>query len=227
MGVGIYRAYRFWLKRIFRLGCSIQYIGVENIIKDGPLIVASNHTSYFDPLALGTTYKRPLSFMARKSLFENSFFSWIIRNVFAFPVDRGAGSSKSALRAFCKRLDQDRAVVIFPEGTRSVDGKLQPMQAGTAMLAVRSGAPIQPVYVMGTVYMWPRGQRLFKFRPLRVYVGEAIYPKKNIARSEKKSEQERITNELYASLKNLEERAWHDYPVNDYQKQLAFQCSEQ
>ena len=71
MGVGIYSAYRFWLKRIFHFGFDIRYYGLENIVEEGPLIVASNHTSYLDPLPLGTTFNRPLAFMARKTLFDS------------------------------------------------------------------------------------------------------------------------------------------------------------
>ena len=210
MGVGIYSAYRFWLKRIFHFGFDIRYYGLENLIEEGPLIVASNHTSYLDPLPLGTTFNRPLAFMARKTLFDNKYFSWVIRNVFAFPLDREKGS-KEALKSFCKRLEMGRAVVIFPEGTRSPDGRLQELEPGAGMLAVRSGAPIQPVYVMGTYQCWPRGKKFFSFAPLRVYIGPALYPRKDLPRSEKRAEQDRLNRELSATLKGFNDLAWSQY----------------
>lgn len=215
MGIGIYSAYKFWLQRIFRFAFDIQYYGREHLIESGPLIVASNHVSYLDPLPLGTTFRRPLSFMARQSLFDSSkFFCWIIRNVYAFPVDRDGGTT-AAIKSFCKRLDQDRAVVIFPEGTRSDDGHLQAIEPGTGMIAVRSGAPVQPVYLMGTWQCWPRGAKFFSMAPLRVYIAPAIYPRTGLGRGEKRAEQERITTELQRVLKGLEERAWAEYPKFD------------
>lgn len=211
MGIGTYNSYKFWLKRIFRFFFDIRYYGRENIVDDGPLIVASNHTSYLDPMPLGTAFRRPLSFMARKSLFADRFFGWIIRNVYAFPLDR-EGGTKAALKSFCKRLEQGRAVVIYPEGTRSEDGRLQGIEPGAAMISCRSGAPILPVYVMGTWHCWPRGAKMLKRFPIRVYIGPAIYPAKELPRSQKRAEQERINAELQASLMELEVRAWAEYP---------------
>ncbi len=217
MGIGVYNAYKWWLKRIFRFMCDIKYYGRENLVEDGQLIVASNHVSYFDPLPLGTTFKRPLGFMARKSLFESKLLSFIIRNVYAFPIDREKGT-KGALKAFAKRLEQGRAVVIFPEGTRSDCGKLQELEPGVGLLATRSGAPIQPVYIMGTWFCWPKGAKFFKFEPLRIYVAPPIYPKENLERSEKREEQKRITTELANVLKELEEKAWAEYPHHKLKK---------
>ena len=223
MGVGLYESFKFWLMRIFRCGGNIQFIGKEKLVNTGPVIVASNHTSYLDPLLLGCTYKkRPLSFMARKSLFSNKYFSWFIRSVFAFPVNRveEGGSSKEALKAFCKKLAENRGVVIFPEGTRSDNGKIKEIQAGVGMLSVRGQSPVQPVYIMGSFFCWPRSKGIDLLRPypLRVYIGDAIYPRKKLKRSEKRKEQERIASELEKSLLILEERAWKEYPQEQVNK---------
>lgn len=217
MGVGLYKSFKFWLMRIFRWGGGIQFIGKEKLVNNGPVIVGSNHCSYLDPLILGCTYKkRPLAFMARSTLFTNKHFSWFIRSVFAFPVARveDGGSSKGALKAFCGKLEKNRAVVIFPEGTRSDDGKFKEMQAGVGMLAVRSNAPIQPIYIMGAFFCWPRshGIKLLRPYPLRVYIGDAIYPRDNLKRSEKRAEQDRMANELEKRLLELQDRAWSEYP---------------
>ncbi len=222
MGVGLYRSFKFWLRRFFNWGCDIKYIGCENLVNDGPVIVASNHASYLDPLLLGCTYrKRPLAFMARSTLFTNKYFSWFIRSVFAFPVMRveDGGNSRGALKAFCAKLEDKRAVVIFPEGTRSADGKFNEVQSGVGMLAVRSKSPVQPVYIMGSFFCWPRspGIELLRPYPIRVYIGEAIYPKENLQRFEKKGEQERIAKELQQRLLELEEAAWKEYPQDKIQ----------
>lgn len=219
MGVGLYNSFKFWLLRIFRWGGDIRFIGEEKLVNEshGPIIVASNHASYLDPLILGCVYKkRPLSFMARSTLFVNKHFSWFIRSVFAFPVARveDGGSSKGALKAFCGKLNEDRAVVIFPEGTRSDDGRFKEVQAGVGMLAVRANSPIQPIYIMGAFFCWPRspGIDLLRPYPMRVYIGDPIYPNENLKRSEKRKEQERIAAELKTALHELEERAWREYP---------------
>ena len=217
MGVGLYRSFKFWLLKFFKWGCDIRFIGAENLVNEGAVIVASNHTSYLDPLLLGCTYKkRPLAFMARSTLFTNKYFSWFIRSVFAFPVMRveDGGSSKGALKAFCAKLEKERAVVIFPEGTRSDNGKFKDVQAGVGMLAVRRNSPIQPIYIMGSFFCWPRspGIELLRPYPIRVYIGEAIYPREDLKRSEKRGEQERIAEELRLRLLELEERAWREYP---------------
>ena len=217
MGVGLYRSFKFWLLKFFKWGCDIRFIGEENLVYDQAVIVASNHASYLDPLLLGCTYKkRPLAFMARSTLFGNKYFSWFIRSVFAFPVMRveDGGSSKGALKAFCAKLEKNRAVVIFPEGTRTDTGRFKEVQAGVGMLAVRSNAPIQPIYIMGSFFCWPRspGIELLRPYPIRMYIGEAIYPKDNLKRSEKRGEQERIAQELKLRLLELEERAWKEYP---------------
>lgn len=212
MGIGMYNTFKFWLLRGARNLCDIQFYGKENLVEKGPLIVASNHTSYLDPILLGISYRRPLGFMARHTLFTNPYFGWLIRNVYAFPVERdGEGGSIKALKAFCKRLGQERGVVIFPEGTRSENGRLKPFESSVGMLAVRGKSPVQPIYIMGAWHVWPKGGKC-RPAPLRIYIAPAIYPKENLKRNEKRQEQERIGAELYKVLSQLEERAWAEYP---------------
>lgn len=211
MGIGRYRSFQFFLRLIWRATCDLKIIGREHLVEKGPLIIASNHTSFFDPMLLGCAYDRPLSFMARQSLFENRKFSWFIRSLYAFPLARGA-DSKKALRMFEERLKRDLAVVLFPEGTRSVDGHYVPSESAVGMLSVRSQAPVQPVYLMGTWHAWPRQTPSFGFRPLRAYVAPAIRPRPGLSRGEKRAEQERIDREYTAAILEMERRAWAEYP---------------
>jgi len=211
MGIGLYRSYQFFLRRIWGKTCDLKVFGKENLIEKGQLIIASNHASFYDPLLLGCTYDRPLSFMARQSLFSNRKFSRFIREVFAFPLARGA-DSKKALRMFEERLKRDLAVVLFPEGTRSHDGHYRVSDSAVGMLSVRTGAPVQPVYLMGTWHAWPRQAKWLWFRPLRSYVAPAIFPKTNMTRADKRDEQARINQEYTAALLEMEKRAWAEYP---------------
>ncbi|GHS95589.1 1-acyl-sn-glycerol-3-phosphate acyltransferase [Planctomycetales bacterium] len=211
MGIGLYRSYQFFLRRIGRFTCDLQVFGREHLIENGPLIIAANHASFFDPMLLGVTYDRPLSFMARESLFSASrFFSWVIRQTFAFPLKHGA-TAKDALRLFEERLKNDLAVVLFPEGTRSKDGRYVKSESAIGMLSTRSNAPIQPVYVMGSWHAWPRFQKYPRVGPMRVYVGPAIYPKANLARGDKRAEQNRLNAAYEQALLDFEQQAWREF----------------
>lgn len=212
MGIGRYRSFQWFLRRIWRVTCDLQVIGREHLVEKGPLIIASNHASFFDPMLLGCAYDRPLSFMARQSLFENRKFSWFIRSLYAFPLARGA-DSKKALRMFEERLKKNLAVVLFPEGTRSADGHYVKSESAVGMLSTRSGAPVQPVYLMGTWHAWPRQRPGFGFRPLRAYVAPAIYPRPGLGRGEKRAEQGRIDREYNDAILEMERRAWAEYPA--------------
>jgi 1-acyl-sn-glycerol-3-phosphate acyltransferase len=120
--------------------------GVENIPREGALIMACNHLSYLDPPALCFSPRR-ISFMAKKELFEIPVLGPLISAVGAYPVDR-QGSAKSAIKRSLAVLQDGGTVGIFPEGTRNLEGDVQP-QTGVALLAALSGAPVLPVCVLG------------------------------------------------------------------------------
>lgn len=123
--------------------------GREGVPPLGPLIVVSNHLSNADPAVLVTSLPRKLTFMAKRSLFANPLGSAFLTAVGAHPVSRG-GVGVEALRWNLDCLKRDRAVVIFPEGTRSRGDGMGRGQAGVAYLAARSQAPILPVAITGT-----------------------------------------------------------------------------
>jgi 1-acyl-sn-glycerol-3-phosphate acyltransferase len=115
----------------------------------GGLIVVANHTSYWDPVILGCALRRQVFFMAKEELFRIPGLGRVIRWLGAFPVRRGA-PDRAAYRTALTLLRQGRAVGIFPEGTRSHTGRLLPPQAGAAVLALRTGVPVVPVYIRGS-----------------------------------------------------------------------------
>lgn len=112
------------------------------------VIYASNHRSYADPPLLGAGAKGKYAFMAKEELFGNKLFAWLIRSLGAFPVSRGKGDT-STIDTAVERLNGGRSLMIFPEGTRSKDGKVGKGHTGAALIAARSGKPIIPV---GIVY---------------------------------------------------------------------------
>ena len=205
MGMFVYTASRTFLRVSFWLGGGLTVHNKERVPPTGPLIVACNHTSHLDPMILGAAFERPLHFMARRTLFDVPVFRWLIRQNFAFPLDRD-GDSRDALRAFGERLEKGNAVVMFPEGTRSPDGLLQEMKPGVGMLAVRNLSPVTPVYIWGSYLSWPRGKSFPRPHRLKVYIGETIVP--NPDKAVRKSEQARVTEAVGAALREMERTAW-------------------
>ncbi|HEX6971434.1 MAG TPA: lysophospholipid acyltransferase family protein, partial [Limnochordia bacterium] len=143
---------------LLRLTFRVRVEGLENLPRQGSLILAANHASYIDPPLLGAATPRRLYFMAKRELFTIPLFGALIRRFGAFPVRRGA-LDRQAIRSALELLARGEAVVLFPEGTRHRSGGLLPGQQGVAMLASRSGAPIVPVGLVGT-------RRLFRRLPV-------------------------------------------------------------
>jgi len=122
--------------------------GAQNVPAAGPLIIACNHISYFDPPLLGTACPRRIRYMAKASLFEIPVLGPLIRGFGAYPVD-STGAPMAAIRRSVDQLRAGQAIGIFPEGTRNLDGTVQPHQ-GVALLASLGRAPVVPACVIGT-----------------------------------------------------------------------------
>jgi len=155
----------------------------ESLPKQGGLLVLSSHQSHLDPLLLGLSCHRRLSSMARSSLYRFKPFAAIITALDAIPIDREA-STVAAMKGVINRLRDGAAVVIFPEGTRTADGKLGELKGGFVLLAKRAGVPIVPVAIVGAWECWPR-TRLFP-RPgrIRLEFGRLLQPEQIAAMSD-------------------------------------------
>ncbi len=145
----VYFISRNILKALFKIFFRLRIVGFENCPKNGPLIIAPNHTSFLDPLIAGFAVPRELNFMARSSLFRNRIFGNILKLVNAIPLKR-EGADVGAMRLAIDKLCMGKAVLIFPEGTRSKDGSLGTPRAGIGFLAASSGANILPCYIKGS-----------------------------------------------------------------------------
>ncbi len=126
-----------------------QVKGKENVPGQGPLLVVANHLHMADPPLLGVSLNRKVEFMAKEELFHSRFSSYFMRSLGAFPTHRGRPDRK-ALRQANQILTQGLALVMFPEGMRSRSARLRPAFPGSALIALRSGAPILPVGITGT-----------------------------------------------------------------------------
>jgi 1-acyl-sn-glycerol-3-phosphate acyltransferase len=122
----------------------------------GPCLIASNHQSFLDPPLIGSSLPFEIAFVARKSLFTNPVFGGVIRACRAIPLDRDE-ADLAAIRRALAVLAEGRKLLIFPEGTRSMDGGLLPPKAGAGLLALRSGVPVVPVRIRGARDVLPRG----------------------------------------------------------------------
>ena len=152
---------------IMRLGFALEVRGREHVPETGPAILVSNHVSLLDPPFVGAAAPRQLYFLAKEELFAIPLLGRLIRALHARPVRRD-GADGRALKAALKLLAENRAILLFPEGTRGAEGRLGEGKPGAGMLAVLSGAPVVPVYVSGTARALPRGRALP--RPTRVRV---------------------------------------------------------
>jgi 1-acyl-sn-glycerol-3-phosphate acyltransferase len=139
----------FLTRVLIRIVFRMKAYNVNNIPSDGPFILACNHISLADPPVVGSNIKRVLYFMAKKELFGNKLFGWLIRNVNAYPVNR-RGIDRGAIDKACEILDSGKAVLIFPEGTRALENDFLPPRPGIGMVARRSKVPVVPAYLNGT-----------------------------------------------------------------------------
>ena len=139
----------------FTLGFSLRMQGERNMIHEGPALLVANHQSFFDPLIIGLCARRPLVYLARKTLFKNPIFAALIRSLNAVPIDQ-EGVGKEGIRVILEQLALGKAVVVFPEGERTTDGKMQALKPGVHLLIKRARAPIIPVGIAGAYDAWPR-----------------------------------------------------------------------
>jgi 1-acyl-sn-glycerol-3-phosphate acyltransferase len=135
--------------------------GKANVPKSGPVIFASNHLSFIDSIAIPVASPRPVHFLAKASYFETGLSRWFFTAIGAIPVHRGAG--QAALDALDQQrtlLEEGSAVALYPEGTRSLDGRLYKGRTGVAFLALQTGAPVVPVGLIGTDDVMPVGAKM-------------------------------------------------------------------
>lgn len=177
-------------------------MGEENIPKEGAVIFAPNHVSNLDPPAVACgTNKRQLAFMAKEELFKG-LFGKIIASVGAFPVRRGESDTES-IRKTIALLEEGRAVLVFPEGTRG-DGKhFGTVNRGVAMLAKRTNAPVLPIGVIGTHIIAPKGQKKMKRHRITIAYGKPFTYAEVAAGSNEKENRELFAKELERRIVEL------------------------
>lgn len=161
----LYLLVRAILVPFFRIYLRLQGIGAEEVPRQGPLLLASNHRSFLDPFVIGALMRRPIYYVAKRELFERRWTAWLLGGLGAFPIDRGRGDEQ-AMATAKEILERGECVLIFPEGTRVRPGPLGAPRRGVGRLALETGVPVVPVAVIGT----ERVRRGWRVRPGRVRV---------------------------------------------------------
>ncbi|MBV9732120.1 MAG: 1-acyl-sn-glycerol-3-phosphate acyltransferase [Verrucomicrobia bacterium] len=198
----IYRLGYTISKVVAKLGFSLRTYGRENLIEDGPAILASNHASYLDPPLVGVSCRKDVYFLARKSLFERPVIGPIIAQLNTVPVDRDRGDV-GAVRAMIKLLKSGNRVLVFPEGTRSKDGNLQPARAGVGLLIAKSLAPVVPVRVFGSYAALPRSGGI-RFVPITVVIGKPLFFTKQDLGTDERAAYQVLSDRVMAAIAALE-----------------------
>lgn len=146
---------------------------VKNIPSKGPVILLSNHQSFLDPIFCQMLVFRHMHYVARDSLFKNKVLGSFIKYIHAIPIRRGEADIR-AMRKIIGILKKNRTVCLFPEGTRSVDGKISEIKPGFSLLTRKTGASVVPVVIDGAFECWPRDKKWPSLGKVRVSFGKAI-----------------------------------------------------
>src|SRR5947208_6034511 len=186
--------------------------GAEHLPADGAAILASNHLSFSDSIFLPMVLKRRITFVAKAEYFEDKKTAWFFRAVGQIPIKRGGGSaSQRALDSAMDVLQGGGLFGIYPEGTRSPDGKLYKGHTGVARLALKSGAPVIAVAMIGTREAQPIGQvKPNFFSPIGIKFSKPMHFSKYAERADDPRVLRQITDEIMFELRALSGQEYVD-----------------
>ncbi len=136
--------------------------GTENFPTDGPFLIASNHASHLDPPIVGAHVPRQMRFFGRKNLWKIRPLGWWLDKVETIPVERDSGDI-GAIKRVLQALKENRAVVLFPEGTRTPDGQLHKPKPGVGLMACKTGVPVVPCRIYGSFEAFSKGSSIPNF----------------------------------------------------------------
>jgi 1-acyl-sn-glycerol-3-phosphate acyltransferase len=198
----IYRIGHTLCTVVANLAFQLKIYGRENLIEDGPAIYASNHASYLDPPLVGVACRKEVFYLARKTLFEKPVLGPLLPRINCIPVDRDRGDV-AAVRTLLRLLKEGKRVVVFPEGTRSKDGNLQPARAGLGLIIAKSLAPVVPVRVFGSYAALPRSGGIH-FVPITLVVGKPIFFTKEDLGTDERLAYQALSDRVMAAIAALE-----------------------
>jgi 1-acyl-sn-glycerol-3-phosphate acyltransferase len=198
-------------RAVYRIYFRWRAFNAERVPRDGPLILASNHASFLDPPLVGSGLDRGINYLARESLFRFPGIGALLRSWNTVPVARDGGGA-AGLKAILDRLLAGGAIIMFPEGTRTYDGKLQPARSGIGLVVIKSNAPVVPVRVFGTFEAYGRHIRFPRPRPIAVKYGRPMEfatlraEAKGCSKARLKEIYQQVADEIMAAIAKLEAR---------------------
>lgn len=180
--------------------------GYDKVPQDRSYIVAANHCSNLDPIVIGATFPDQLRYLAKVELFEGSrAFAWLMKTLGAIPVSRKSSQSAGgALKAFLQLIEEKQNVLLFPEGARSLNGKLQPLEGGVALLALKASVPVVPVFISGTYKAMPVGSSHIGWNRVRVDFCDPVYPEEMSEELSSKEKRQLFLDKLSSEFQRLE-----------------------
>jgi len=202
-------------RALFQVYFRWRVYNVERAPLEGPVILASNHASYLDPPLVGAGLRRHINYLAREDLFQVPVMGWVLRQWQVVPVDRDGGGA-AGLRRILDRLLAGGAIILFPEGTRTRDGKLQTARSGIGLTVIKSSAPVVPVRVFGTFEAYGRHLRFPRPRRMTVKYGRPLSfeqlraEAKVCSKPRLKEIYQQVANELMTAIAKLEPYADKD-----------------
>ena len=169
----------YWLgyhlsRLVGRLFFRLRVVHRERMLQNGPVILAMNHQSYLDPPLAGITCDRAVYFLARRTLLDVPLLGRLLPKLNVIPVNQ-EGIDRSALKALIRVLKAGNAALVFPEGSRTVDGSLQPAEPGLGLVIAKTLAPVVPMRIFGAHQALPRGGGGLHFVPITIVIGEPIF----------------------------------------------------
>ena len=181
----------------------------ERVPRTGPVILAANHASFIDPPLVGSGLTRDINYLARESLFRFPVVGAVLRSWNAVPVDRDGGGAKG-LKIILDRLLAGGGIILFPEGTRTKDGNLQPARSGIGLTVIKSNAPVVPVRVFGTFAAYGRNHKFPRPKKVAVKYGAPMNFEKLRAeakvcsKARLKEIYQEVADEIMAAIAKLE-----------------------
>lgn len=174
--------------------------GVDSL-PPGPLILAPNHASYFDPPAVGCNVPRVTYYLARHTLFAPPIGSWLLPSIGSIPVNQNS-PGPSSLKNIFEVLKNKGTLVLFPEGARTMDGDLGKAEPGIGLIAARTGTPVVPVHIIGSRDALPRGGGWRPFRPIHVVYGQ---PMRFSGDPKNREDYQKFADEIMSAIANLKD----------------------
>jgi 1-acyl-sn-glycerol-3-phosphate acyltransferase len=184
--------------------------GLEHLPREGSFILASNHASHLDPPIVGCLVPRQMAFFARKTLWSGRVSRWWLDTVGTIPVDRDGGTDVAAIKNVLRTLQSGKALILFPEGTRSPDGRLQTAKPGVGLIACRTQVPVVPVRIFDSHLAFGRGRGLRPGTPVSVTFGRPLQPAEYDNLKDGKERYQRASERIMAAIAALERPR---YPV--------------